>query len=288
MAQLTPLDFIAKWQLRFQPNTTFEIDEADLQEFATDIADTFGVHPVNVQPYRAGTNYVEGNLVRYAVGSGQEAFYYALQDGKLPAPVAVGDVNWKVVPGPVSATQLSQYISLVQAQNINGDLAVMGRSYQIELPTASASGHAQYLSVVGIAENWLASDGYLVANNVRTKVKNINYVAGTWETDGSANRHDAYTTPTAGAQAIALLDATFVWSVGLRGVQGTLDPLGYGEGWTFANSQIQLLAAANVPAQKVLEIVHNGRGLGQSGAPTVTPGTAQGADSVAFTSATAS
>lgn len=187
MTQLERTDLHAAIETRYPDNTTEDITPLRLRQGLHELVDSVFVTATdtgavpNVPLYQAGTTYVVGATVRFTPGSGLEAFYYALKVGKLPAPVAVADPNWKIVPGPVPVTQLGQTITLAQARNINGDTVVLGRDYAIELPLPSASGHAQVLSVAGIAENWLASEGYLVVNNVRTRIENIDYVAGTWQ-----------------------------------------------------------------------------------------------------------
>ncbi|RZK86730.1 MAG: hypothetical protein EOO62_40335, partial [Hymenobacter sp.] len=184
---MTPAQFEDKWakQEFIKPNYG-KIDETYLQRFVADIAETFGVDVLSVAAYVPGKKYAKEDLVRYTPGSGQEAFYYALKDGNLPAPVAVGDTNWKVVPGPVPATLIGQEITLAQARSMNGDLVVLGRDYAILWPTSSASGHQQVVVVAGIAENWFASEGWLVVNNVRSRIEQIDFAAGTWELSNSS------------------------------------------------------------------------------------------------------
>ncbi|MGI4866146.1 MAG: hypothetical protein ACRYFZ_19635 [Janthinobacterium lividum] len=182
-------DFSAKWHDRFRPNTTFNIAEADFQEFALDIVDTFGVTIPNVPEYALGTTYAVGNLVRYTPLNGQESFYYALNAGQLTAPGPSNLTDWKVVPGPTTATALSQQITLVQAQGIDNDQVVAGRTYLIEVGL-NAQGYLQTIAVRGVSNNAFDIEGTLEVNGVRTAVTDVNVQAGTWKAKGTV---DAYT-----------------------------------------------------------------------------------------------
>lgn len=180
MAKLSPLDFIAKWHRRFAPNTTFQIEEADFQEFATDIADSFGVTVANVPAYAPGATYAVGNLVRYTPAGGQEAFYYALNPGKLTAPGPTNTTDWKVVPGPTTATALSQAITLVQAQGLDNNGVVAGRAYLIDFGP-DAQGNAQTITVRGVSNDRFDVAGTLEVNGVCSAVTHVDVQAGTWQ-----------------------------------------------------------------------------------------------------------
>ena len=88
-----------------------------------------------------------------------------------------------------------------------------------------------------------------------------------------ALRYDDYPVTTAGAQVIPLMGMTFVYSVSTLGINGTSDPLGYGNGFTFSAGSLQVLAAANLASGAVVQILHNGTGIGAPGSPVITPGT---------------
>lgn len=198
MTQLERPDLHAAIETRYPDNTTEDITPLRLRQGLHELVDSVFVTATDtgavpsVPLYVAGTTYAKGYTVRFTPGSGLEAFYYSLQAGQLPAPVAVADTNWKVVPGPVLPTALGQAITLALARNINGDTVVLGRDYAIELPQASASGHQQVLVLAGIAEGWFASEGYLVSNNVRTPVFGVNLHAqpvATWQVKHYAGVH---------------------------------------------------------------------------------------------------
>jgi hypothetical protein len=167
---------IAKYDVRFKDNDNFEIDEQDLREFTADLVAVFGGSLDNVPAYKSGTAYTLGFLVRYTPAGQKEAFYYALKSGKLPAPIDAGDTNWKVVPGPVVATALSQKVTLLEAQGIEGTAVVAGRSYIIDFGP-NAAGHAQLVTVLGTAANLFAIRGQLTVNGVRNSVR-VNVASG--------------------------------------------------------------------------------------------------------------
>lgn len=176
--QLTHDTFVSKWTQRFPNNDSFLIKAADLREFAADVADTFGVSLANVPYYVAGQTFPAGYLVRYVVAGQAESFFYALKAGKLPAPVAGTDPNWKVVPGPVAATALSQAVTLREAQGLLPTSVVAGRLYRIAWGN-NAAGKPQTVSVVGLSAAAFAAFGVLEVNGVQSQVQ-VNVAAGSF------------------------------------------------------------------------------------------------------------
>ncbi|MGI4862955.1 MAG: hypothetical protein ACRYFZ_03475 [Janthinobacterium lividum] len=189
--------FTRKWNLKFADNEFQNIRESTFREFSTDIVATFGVTVANVPAYQPGTPYQKGTLVRYTPAGGQEAFYYSLKAGVLGAPGPANPMDWKVVPGPTTATALSQEITLLQAQGIENDQVVAGRTYLIDFGP-DANGVTQTIAVRGVSNNCFDTTGTLEVNGVRTAVTEVNVGAGTWKVQGTV---DAYTK----AQADALL-----------------------------------------------------------------------------------
>ncbi|MGI4865430.1 MAG: hypothetical protein ACRYFZ_16020 [Janthinobacterium lividum] len=195
---MTPTQFERKWASQeFTAANYDKIDDDYLRRFTADIAATFGVEVATVPAYKAGTTYTTGYLVRYTPAGGQEAFYYALNAGKLTAPGPGNVTDWKVVPGPTVATALSQQITLVQAQGIDNDQVVAGRTYLVEFGP-DAQGYQQTIALRGISNNSFDIEGTLEVNGLRTAVTDVNVQAGTWKVKGTV---DAYTK----AQADALL-----------------------------------------------------------------------------------
>jgi hypothetical protein len=195
--QATPADFVKKWTLRFADNNFQIIREATFREFAADVAQVFGVSVASVPEYQPGITYQKGFLVRYTPAGSQEAFYYALNAGVLAAPGPGNLMDWKVVPGPVAATALSQFISLMQAQGIEGAGVVAGRRYAIDMGL-NANGKQQYLYLDGLDQYFDTSRGTLEVEGTRTAVEAIDLNAGTWTVTGA-------TTPQGGPQITAQL-----------------------------------------------------------------------------------
>ena len=83
-----------------------------------------------------------------------------------------------------------------------------------------------------------------------------------------------YLTPNAGAQSIALSNATFINLLGIRGGDGSLNPIAKSK-YSLANGVLSILASANVLAAQTLEIKYQTAGSGQAGGTggtTYTPG----------------
>ena len=272
MTQLERTDLHAAIELRYPDNITEDITPLRLRDGLHELVDSVFVTATdtgavpNVPLYKAGTTYVKGFTVRWTLAT-REAFYAAQFAGKLPAPIGPGDLNWKEVAPPTAATALWQSITRTQAQGIEGAGVQAGRLYQIDMGL-NLAGKQQYVYLDGLDQFFDITRGVLEVDSVRAAIKNIDLGAGTWQLDTGTGtgttvspRHDAYTAPTAGAQSVGLVAATFVWQVGKRSGNGALELLSYGSGWTFANNEIQLLSAAGVPANGVIEVIHNGTGL---------------------------
>ena len=177
---MTPNTFISKWNDRFKDNDYFKVDEADLREFAADIMAVFGVQAVNVPLYVPGTYYAQSYLVRYTVAGAAEAFFYSLQEGNLPAPTATGDDNWRVVPGPVPATALSQSLTLLEAQGIGGRAVVAGRDYVIDFGP-DEDGAPVYITVAGVSNNQFDVEGTFVGGSAgEVKKVGVNVTSGVY------------------------------------------------------------------------------------------------------------
>jgi hypothetical protein len=183
MTALDRPDLHAAIEQRFPDNTNERITPELLRDGLHEIVDNAfikasdeGVVP-NVPLYDAGTDYTKGYTVRYPTGTGTDAFYYSLRAGKLPAPSGSSvDVNWKMVPGPVASTALSQQLTLLQAQAIEGTAVVAGRSYLIDFGP-NANGNAQVVTLLGTAANLFAIRGQLTVAGVRSNVR-VNVASG--------------------------------------------------------------------------------------------------------------
>jgi len=184
---MTLSEFSDEWDFRFRDNDTFNISEADLREFKNDIAQLFGVAAENVPAYLLGLFYASGYLVRFTPDGGPESFYYSLKAGKLPPPAAAGDANWKLVPGPVVATVLSQSLTLLEAQALltppTPNPIMTGRLYKIAFGP-DASGHAQTVYVEGLSASAFAAFGILEVTGVQSQVQ-VDVVGGTYTPAGA-------------------------------------------------------------------------------------------------------
>ncbi len=183
----TPADFVKKWTLRFADNSFQFIRENTFREFAADIAGTFGVSVDTVPAYQPGAPYQAGFLVRYAPAPDPEAFYYSLKAGVLAAPGPGNPTEWQVVPGPVAATALSQEITLVQAQGIEGRLVVAGRTYLVDVGPEPGTGYPRTISLRGISNRSFDTEGTLEVNGLRTPVQHVDVLAGTWQVKGAGS-----------------------------------------------------------------------------------------------------
>jgi hypothetical protein len=183
MTELARPDLHAAIEQRYPDNSTERITPELLRDGLHELVDSVlvkasdgGAVP-NVPLYQAGTDYAKDYTVRYPTGTGVEAFYYSLRAGKLPAPSGSStDVNWKVVPGPVSTAALSQQMTLLEAQGIEGSQVVPGRTYLIDFGP-DANGYAQVVTLVGTAANLFAIRGQLTVNGVRSNVR-VNVASG--------------------------------------------------------------------------------------------------------------
>ena len=110
MAQLSKAAFRLKWQQRFRDNDTFDIDEADLREFAGDCNDSFGL---------AATPLTTSQLAGYASNAqlvpGQ---FYALSDGATPGLLVVF-----TKPGSTAGTALALDGTVGTYQTLSGAYA---------------------------------------------------------------------------------------------------------------------------------------------------------------------
>jgi hypothetical protein len=190
---LTADTFVRKYNRLFADNTFQLITEATFREFAADIATVFGVQLGNVPEYAPGIPYQKGFLVRYTPAGGNEAFYYSRKAGVLPAPGVGNTAEWKVVPGPTSATALSQRLKLLEAQNIQGDQVVAGRLYLIDFGP-DGDGHPQTVNVRGISNNLFDVEGTLEVLGAITPITDIDVFAGTYLVKGTGG--GGGTTPT--------------------------------------------------------------------------------------------
>jgi hypothetical protein len=179
MTELARPDLHAAIEQRYPDNTTERITPELLRDGLHEIVDSVvvkasdgGAVP-NVPLYKVGTDYAKDYTVRYPTGTGVEAFYYSLRAGKLPAPSGSStDVNWKVVPGPVSTAALSQQLTLLEAQGIEGTQVVAGRLYLITwLPNAQGAG--QTVAVRGVSGGQFDVEGTLVVNGQLTPIESI-------------------------------------------------------------------------------------------------------------------
>ncbi|MGI4833302.1 MAG: hypothetical protein ACRYFK_07555 [Janthinobacterium lividum] len=260
--KLTYSAFTEKWsdvRGRFADNDTFEVAELDLRDFALDIADTFGVDSANVPVYVAGNSFVVGYLVRYTLAGGQESFFYARKVGKLPAPTAAVDENWKVVPGPVVATQLYQAISLAAAQNIDGALVIPGRLYRIDFGP-DAHNLPQLIYVQGLGNNFDVT-GTLEVNGVKSAVR-VNVAAGTFEAIVASDPNALSTVKTdpqtvAGAVTFSKISTFTLGVVGADfALQGTDAPANLNSLYKLAKAFEALVAGAPEAYDALLEIVN--------------------------------
>jgi hypothetical protein len=191
MTELARPDLHAAIEQRYPDNTTERITPELLRDGLHEIVDSVTVKASdggavpNVPLYKAGTDYAKDYTVRYPTGTGVEAFYYSLRAGKLPAPSgSSADVNWKVVAGPVSTTALSQQLTLLQAQGIEGSLVVEGRTYSIDCGP-NAQGQAQVVTVRGVNKNLFDVEGTLEVAGHLTPIQAFDVVAGTWQLKSS-------------------------------------------------------------------------------------------------------
>jgi hypothetical protein len=191
---MTAADFSGKWDIRFRDNDTFDISEADFREFKGDLLLVFGLEGANVPYYKPGYLYPKDYLIRFVIAGQAESFFYSLKPGKLPAPTAGGDTNWKVVPGPVGATAFSQRLKLLEAQGIQGDQVVAGRLYLIDFGP-DADGHPQTVNVRGISNRLFDVEGTLEVLGAITPITAIDVFTGTYQVKGTSTGGGTPTQP---------------------------------------------------------------------------------------------
>jgi hypothetical protein len=183
---LTLSQFLDKWtKQKWIPANYDDIDDSYFREFTEDIAAVFGVEAVNVPAYDPKADYPRYYVVRYRPAGEPESFYYSLEAGTLPPPGATTNAYWQIVPGPTKATDLSQTITLPQAQGLQGRLVVPGRTYLIAFGP-NANGDPQTITVRGIANSVFDTDATLDVLGVLTPITALDVVAGTYQLRGTS------------------------------------------------------------------------------------------------------